>query len=167
MVRPLRLEFSGALYHVTSRGDRQEEIYEDDDDREKFLEILSSVVSDYNWRCHAYCLMSNHYHLIIETLDGNLSKGMRQLNGVFTQASNHRHQRCGHLFQGRYKAILIDKLQSDPYRQYQPDRYAVSGYTTSRWRYQVLPGAAGKAASPLGLWQDERVDPAQGLSMEP
>ena len=89
MVRPLRLEFPGALYHVTSRGDRREDIYEDDDDREKFLEILASVVSDYNWSCHSYCLMSNHYHLLIETHDGNLSKGMRQLNGVFTQASKH------------------------------------------------------------------------------
>jgi len=76
MTRPLRLEFPNALYHVTSRGDRREDIYEDDDDREKFLEILGAVVNDYNWLCHGYCLMGNHYHLIIETLDGNLSKGM-------------------------------------------------------------------------------------------
>lgn len=109
MTRPLRLEFPNALYHVTSRGDRREDIYEDDDDRERFLEILGTVVTDYNWLCHGYCLMSNHYHLIIETLDGNLSKGMRQLNGVYTQASNRRHKRSGHLFQGRYKAILVDK----------------------------------------------------------
>lgn len=109
MTRPLRLEFPNALYHVTSRGDRRENIYEDDEDREKFLELLDAVVANYNWLCHGYCLMSNHYHLIIETLDGNLSKGMRQLNGVFTQASNRRHKRSGHLFQGRYKAILVDK----------------------------------------------------------
>lgn len=109
MTRPLRLEFPNALYHVTSRGDRREDIYENDDDREKFVEILGAVVSDYNWLCHGYCLMGNHYHLIIETLDGNLSKGMRQLNGVYTQASNRRHKRSGHLFQGRYKAILVDK----------------------------------------------------------
>jgi len=111
MTRPLRLEFPNALYHITSRGDRRENIYDDDVDREVFLEILGHVVADYNWLCHSYCLMDNHYHLIIETLDGNLSKGMRQLNGVFTQATNRRHSRTGHLFQGRYKAILVDKDQ--------------------------------------------------------
>lgn len=98
MSRPLRLEFPNALYHVTSRGDRRENIYEDDDDRLKFLEILGMVVADYNWLCHGYCLMDNHYHFIIETLEGNLSKGMRQLNGVYTQASNRLHGRSGHLF---------------------------------------------------------------------
>ncbi len=109
MARPLRLEFPNALYHITSRGDRREDIYEDDEDRITFLSILGNVVADYNWLCHGYCLMSNHYHLIIETLDSNLSKGMRQLNGVFTQTTNRRHKRTGHLFQGRYKAILVDK----------------------------------------------------------
>ena len=108
MSRPLRLEFSGALYHVTSRGDRREPIYEDDEDRALFLETLGRVVVDFNWVCHGYCLMSNHYHLVVETPDGNLAKGMRQLNGVFTQATNRRHGRTGHLFQGRYKAILVD-----------------------------------------------------------
>ncbi|WP_428355720.1 transposase [Methyloprofundus sp.] len=111
MARPLRIEFPNALYHITSRGDRRENIYDDDTDRTVFLETLAKVVSDYNWLCHSYCLMDNHYHLIIETLDGNLSQGMRQLNGVYTQASNRRHSRTGHLFQGRYKAILVDKDQ--------------------------------------------------------
>ena len=109
MSRPLRLEFPNALYHITSRGDRREDIYEDDEDRRIFLDIFGKVVTDFNWICHGYCLMSNHYHLIVETLDGNLSKGMRQLNGVYTQSSNRRHNRTGHLFQGRYKAILVDK----------------------------------------------------------
>ncbi|WP_428356864.1 transposase [Methyloprofundus sp.] len=109
MARPLRLEFPNALYHVTSRGDRREDIFDDDEDRIIFLNILGKVVTDFNWLCHGYCLMSNHYHLIIETLDGNLAKGMRQLNGVYTQATNRRHNRTGHLFQGRYKAILVDK----------------------------------------------------------
>ncbi len=109
MARPLRLEFPNALYHITSRGDRREDIYEDDEDRIKFLTLLGKVVTDYNWLCHGYCLMSNHYHLIIETLDSNLTKGMRQLNGVYTQTTNRRHKRTGHLFQGRYKAILVDK----------------------------------------------------------
>jgi len=108
MTRPVRIEFSGAIYHVTSRGDRREAIYEDDEDRERFLRILGEVVRVWNWTCHAFCLMTNHYHLVIETPDGNLSKGMRQLNGVYTQASNRRHGRVGHLFQGRYKAVLVD-----------------------------------------------------------
>lgn len=109
MARPLRIEFNGALYHVTSRGDRREPIYEDKPDREAFLEVLAEVVTRFNWVCHAYCLMTNHYHLVVETPDGNLSKGMRQLNGVYTQASNRRHRRSGHLFQGRFKGILVDK----------------------------------------------------------
>lgn len=109
MARPLRIEFNGALYHVTSRGDRHEAIHEDDKDRERFLEVLAEVVERFNWVCHAYCLMSNHYHLVVETPDANLSKGMRQLNGVYTQASNRRHHRSGHLFQGRFKGILVDK----------------------------------------------------------
>lgn len=72
------------------------------------MEILGEVVRIWNWICHAFCLMTNHYHLVIETPEGILSKGMRQLNGVYTQASNPRHGRVGHLFQGRYKAILVD-----------------------------------------------------------
>ena len=82
MARPLRIEFAGALYHVTARGDRQEAIYEDDEDRRSYLEILGGVIERFRWICHAYCLMGNHSHLIIETPEGNLSKGMRQLNGV-------------------------------------------------------------------------------------
>ncbi len=109
MARPLRLEFAGALYHVTSRGNRREDIFEDDADREAFLTTLGEACDTYNWLCHAYCLMDNHYHLLIETPDGNLSKGMRQLNGVYTQRFNRTHGRAGHVFQGRYKAILVDK----------------------------------------------------------
>ena len=106
MARPLRIEYGGALYHVTSRVDRQEAIFEDDADRRVFLTILGDVIERFGWVCYAYCLMANHYHLVIETPKGNLSKGMRQLNGVFTQVSNRRHGKVGHVFQGRYKAIL-------------------------------------------------------------
>jgi REP element-mobilizing transposase RayT len=108
MSRPIRIEFPDALYHVTARGDRREAIFDDDLDRRLFLSTLEQVVNRFNWVCHAWCLMDNHYHLLIQTPDGNLSKGMRQLNGVYTQASNRRHQRVGHLFQGRFKAILVD-----------------------------------------------------------
>ncbi|MCW8918343.1 MAG: transposase [Gammaproteobacteria bacterium] len=109
MARPLRIEFAGALYHVTTRGDRREAVFEDDEDRRMFLSTLAEVVERFNWICHAYCLMTNHYHLVVETPDANLSKGMRLLNGVYTQASNRRHGRVGHLFQGRFKGILVDK----------------------------------------------------------
>ena len=93
MARPLRIEFSGALYHITSRGDGRESIYSDDEDRELFLSLLGDTCERFNWRCHAYCLMGNHYHLLVETLDGNLSKGMRHLNGVYTQRFNRRHKK--------------------------------------------------------------------------
>jgi putative transposase len=109
MSRPLRLEFAGALYHITSRGNGRNLIYLQDDDFELFLQVLAKVCERYNWVIHAYCLMSNHYHLLVETPDANLSQGMRQLNGVFTQSMNRKHHRVGHLFQGRYKAILVDK----------------------------------------------------------
>ena len=109
MARPLRLEIPGAIYHVTSRGDRREPIYEDDVDRLEWLSILAQVCERYHWRVHAYCLMGNHYHILLETADGNLSKGMRQLNGVYTQYFNRRHNRVGHVYQGRFKAILVEK----------------------------------------------------------
>ena len=109
MSRPLRIEFSGALYHITSRGDGREDIYPGDEDRHLFLEVLGWVCERCNWVVHSYCLMDNHYHLLIETPDGNLSLGMRQLNGVYTQRFNRQHHRVGHVFQGRYKAILVQK----------------------------------------------------------
>ena len=109
MTRPLRLEFEGALYHITSRGDRRENIYETDADRQGFLSLLARICEKYNWTCHSYCLMSNHYHLLVETPEANLSKGMRQLNGVYTQDFNRRNHCCGHVFQGRFKSILVDK----------------------------------------------------------
>ena len=85
MARPLRLEFPGALYHITSRGDGREDIYLDDADREQWLAVLGEVSERFNWLVHAYCLMSNHYHILVETPDGNVSRGMRQLNGVYTR----------------------------------------------------------------------------------
>ena len=86
----------------------REAIYLDDKDREMWLEIFGSVCERFNWRCHAWVQMDNHYHLVVETVEGNLSKGMRQLNGVYTQAHNRRHNRVGRVFQGRFKGILVD-----------------------------------------------------------
>ena len=85
MTRPLRLAYPGALYHVTTRGNARQAIYTDDQDRSTFLAVLAAVVTRSQWLCHAYCLMNNHYHLLIETPQGNLSAGMRQLNGIYTQ----------------------------------------------------------------------------------
>ena len=109
MTRPLRIEFPGAIYHVTSRGNARRKVFLDDDDREAFLAILSWVIERFKWVCHAYCLTDNHFHLLIETPEGNLSRGMRQLNGVYTQGFNRRHRKVGHLFQGRFKAILVER----------------------------------------------------------
>lgn len=136
MARPLRLEYAGAIYHVTSRGDRRGDIYTDDSDRGRWLETLGGVCSRYNWRVHAYCLMDNHYHLVVETIEGNLSKGMRQLNGVYTQSYNRRHHQAGHLFQGRYKAILVDK----------------EAYLLELTRYVVLNPVRARMVKNIGDW---------------
>ncbi len=112
MARPLRLEFEGAFYHVTSRGNSKHAIYFEPSDYLKFLDILQHVCERYYWRIHAYCLMGNHYHLVLETPEANLSAGMQLLNGIYTQYVNKVYQRCGHIFQGRFKSILVD---SDSY----------------------------------------------------
>lgn len=109
MSRPLRFEFPGALYHVTARGDRQQAIYRDDTDRLFWLEVLKKTCERFNFSVHGFCQMTNHYHLLVETGDANLSRGMRQLNGIYSQYFNRRHRVVGHLFQGRYKAILVQK----------------------------------------------------------
>ena len=98
------------MYHVTSRGDHQEAIYLTDVDRKTYLEILDDVRERYNWIVHAYCLMDNHYHILVETPDSNLSKGMRHLNGVYTQYFNRMHKRVGHAYQDRYTAIIVQKI---------------------------------------------------------
>jgi putative transposase len=100
---------SDDLYHVTSRGDRREDIFVDDDDRLIWLDVLAHCCERFNWAIHAWCLMDNYYHLVIETPEANLSAGMRQLNGVYTQRFNRRHGRVGHVFQGRFKGILVER----------------------------------------------------------
>lgn len=109
MNRPLRLEFPGALYHVTSRGDRKAAIYLDQSDRLVWLSILEQVCARYNFIIHGFCQMTNHYHLVLETVEGNLTQGMQQLNGMYSQYFNRRHNLVGHVFQGRYKGILVQR----------------------------------------------------------
>jgi putative transposase len=154
MARPLRIEYPGALYHVTSRGDHQEAIFEDDQDRRAFLNILGEVISRFQWRCYAYCLMGNHYHVMIETAQGNLSKGMRQLNGVFTQWSNRRHGRSGHLFQGRYKAIHVEResyfLELARYIVLNPVRAALVKHPR-QWAWSSYGATVGSSPAPEWL----------------
>jgi putative transposase len=146
MARPLRIEYAEAVYHVTSRGNARRSIFRDDKDREMLLNLLEEVNDRYHWLCHAYCLMNNHYHLVIETPDGNLSKGMRQLNGVYTMRFNRRHGSVGHVFQGRYKAILIQKeshlLEVCRYVVSNPVRAKVVK-TPERWRWSSYRATAG------------------------
>ncbi len=108
MARPLRIEYPGAFYHITSRGNEQKAIFQDDKEREKFLYYLETAHQRYSAVVHVYCLMGNHYHLLLETPLGNLSQIMRHINGAYTTYYNIKRQRTGHLFQGRYKAIVVD-----------------------------------------------------------
>ena len=108
MPRKARIEYEGAIYHVMDRGDRLEVIYRDERDREIFLKTLGEVCERCGWKVHAYVLMGNHYHMLLGTPEANLSRGMRLLQGIYTIRHNARHRLRGHLFQGRYKAILVD-----------------------------------------------------------
>ncbi len=108
MSRPLRIEFSGAWYHVMNRGRRRENIFLDSKDYQTFIELLQETDERWNIKIAAYCLMSNHYHLLVHTPAGNLSRCMRHINGVYTQRFNRCHDHDGQLFRGRYKAVLID-----------------------------------------------------------
>jgi REP element-mobilizing transposase RayT len=108
MSRPLRIEFPGATYHVTSRGDRREQIFADDEDRLRWLSILGATLERFEAALLAFCMMDNHFHLVLRTGRANLSQVMRQLNGVYTQAFNRRRGQVGHVFQGRFKAVLVD-----------------------------------------------------------
>lgn len=157
MARPLRVEFAGAVYHVTARGNAGEDIFADDTDRLKFLEVLGDVVERFDWICHAYCLMPNHYHLLVETPEGNLSRGMRQLNGVYTQAFNRRHGRVGHVLQGRFKAILVEKesylLEVARYVVLNPVRAGMARHPRF-WRWSSYRATAGETEPAAFLTTD-------------
>ena len=157
MARPLRIEYPGALYHLTTRGNARDDIFFSDRDRQLFLDILGEVCERLQWLCYAYCLMSNHYHLIIETPEANLSKGMRQLNGVYTQRFNRCHGRSGHLFQGRYKSILVDRdaylLEVSRYVVLNPVR-ARMVHRPEQWPWSSYGATAGTAQTPKWLAHD-------------
>src|SRR6266498_2836779 len=108
MARKLRVEYEGAIYHVMNRGDRREPVFRDAADRELFLRTLAEACRKTDWQVHAYCLMSNHFHLVVETPKGNLVAGMKWFLGTYTSRFNRRHKRFGHLFSGRYKSLIVD-----------------------------------------------------------
>jgi putative transposase len=109
MTRPIRIQYPGAFYHIMTRGNERSNIFKATEDYQDFLLVFFNTIKRYNWDCYAYCLMPNHYHLLIKTNEANLSIGMRQLNGIYTQSFNVRNKRVGHLFQGRFKSILVEE----------------------------------------------------------
>jgi REP element-mobilizing transposase RayT len=167
MARPLRIEFAGALQHIISRGNARKKIFADERDFTSLLAVLDTVVEKYNWVIYAYCLMPNHYHLVAETPEANLSAGMKYLNGVYTQRFNRRHDQTGHLLQGRYKSILIDRhaylLELCRYVVLNPVR---AGLTSDphQWRWSSFAPTMKKAPKPrcldpgivLALFADDR-----------
>ena len=108
MARKLRIEYPGAVYHVMNRGDRREAVFKDDQDGEGFLKALAQVCEKAHWQVHAYCLMRTHFHLVLETPQPTLVAGMKWLLGTYTSRCNRRHRQFGHLFSGRYRALVVD-----------------------------------------------------------
>jgi putative transposase len=158
MARPLRVEFSGAVYHVTARGNRKEAIYADDLDRERHLALMAHAMERFEAKVLAYCQMGNHYHLVVQTLQPNLSRLMRHLNGSYTQTFNRRHGKTGHLFEGRFKAILVDR---DSYLlalcRYVERNPVAAGLVPSAgdWVWSSYRAHAGMVASPPWLEVDD------------
>ena len=154
MARQLRLEFPGALYHLTARGNEQQSIFHNDTDRQHFLKLLGREILQQRWRCYAYCLMGNHYHLLLDTPEPNLSRGMRRLNGSYTQRFNWRHQRVGHLLQGRFKSILVEResylLELCRYVVLNPVRAGMVS-TPAEWAWSSYEATAGLGAVPPWL----------------
>jgi REP element-mobilizing transposase RayT len=158
MARPLRIEFPDALYHVTSRGDRREAIFTDDSDRAQFLTLLGETCERFDAAVLAWCLMGNHYHLVLNTRAANLSQLMRHLNGVYTQRFNRRHGKVGHVFQGRFKAILVDRdaylLAVCRYVDLNPVRAGLVA-APQDWAWSSCRALTGRAQAPP--WLDTRL----------
>ena len=154
MSRPLRIEFPGALYHVTSRGDRREDIFVDDLDRARLLAVVAQGAARFDAQLLSYCLMSNHYHFVVHTRQANLSALMRHINGVYTQAFNRRHGKVGHLLQGRFKAILVDRdaylLAVCRYVELNPVRACMVA-APGEWAWSSYRAHVGQVAPPVWL----------------
>lgn len=155
MARPLRIEFPGAVYHVTSRGDRREPIFVDDEDRRALLTVLASGLERFDGCALAWCFMGNHYHFVLQTRQPNLSLLMRHINGVYTQRFNQRHRKVGHLFQGRFKAVLVDRdsylLEVCRYVELNPVR---AGMVAAPGDWPWSSYAALTAQAPCPPWLD-------------
>lgn len=151
------MELDGGLYHVTARGNARAAIYFGDDDRQAWLDLLGDVCGRFNWRRHAWCQMTNHYHLQVETPDANLSRGMRQLNGMYTRYINRSQGRVDHLFQGRYTGILVESdsylLEVSRYVVLNPVRAGMVGDTVD-WPCSSYRAMVGESVCPSWLERD-------------
>ncbi len=157
MARPLRVAYPGAVYHITARGNARARIVRDDRDRARFVQTLADTVDQYGVLCHGWVLMNNHYHLLAETPNANISKAIQHLNSVYTQAFNRRHRRVGHLFQGRFKAILVDRdrylLELCRYVVLNPLR-AKAVHHPREWRWSSYRATSGEGAAEAWLCSD-------------
>lgn len=151
MTRPLRIDVQNGIAHITARGNNRRAIFGSPEQRDRLVGIIQRVVARYGWLCHAYVVMDNHYHLLLETPIPNLSLGMRQLNGLYGQWFNHRHDRSGHVFGGRFKSIVVERdahfleaaryIVLNPLRTDRPRRF-------TDWRWSSYPATAGLVPSP-------------------
>lgn len=151
MTRPLRLDHADATWHVTARGNERKPIYRDDEDYTGFLDVLGAVVRRFRWDLHAYVLMPNHYHLLLATPAPTLSQGMRQLGGVYSQRFNRRWSRCGHLFQGRFFSLHVERdthlLELTRYLALNPVRAGLVR-EPAEWRWSSYRATAGLEPPP-------------------
>ena len=158
MARRLRFEIPGGLYHITSRGNERRAIFRDDRDRQRLLAVMSATVDEFGWQVHAYCLMPNHYHLLVETPQPNISRGMMKVNGIYAQAFNIRHKRAGHVFQGRFHSVFVDKddylLRLSRYIVLNPVRAKLVALP-EQWAWSSYRPTAGTGPSPRFLVCDQ------------
>jgi len=151
MARPLRLEYPGAVYHVMARGHERSTIFREKSDREKFYSVLATVAGNERWELHGYCLMGNHYHLLVETPEGRLSRGMKDLNGRYAQWFNWRHERRGHLFESRFRSVLVQK----------------ESHLLELLRYVVLNPVRARLVEKAGDWEWSSYRATAGISPAP
>jgi REP element-mobilizing transposase RayT len=158
VTRPLRVDAPGEFFHVLARGNDRRPIFEDDKDRAYFLDLVTEVVERFHVRCHGYCLMRNHYHLLLQPMLGGLPRAIRHLNGRYAQRLNWRHDRSGHVFEGRYKSILVDTqpyfMELARYIVLNPVRAGMVA-TPEQWPWSSYSATAGLAQPPAFLAVDE------------